>query len=207
MRGVTMGSILGLVAASAMTLAAAEAGACSCMQIAAREAVDRADAVFEGRVVEVREDGMERVITLAVVQYWKGVDTERVELRTASSSAACGVEFVADTSWLVYAQRREGALRTGLCDRTQRIEDAETDLEVLQAGVVPVDIGPDDEVEPPAPRAEPARGGCASCAIGASSPSSLGLGGLGLSGLGLLGALAALRLARRRVSRGRRRVS
>jgi len=156
--------LLAFGVALTILLAADPARACSCVAIDAEAAFDRSDAVFEGRVLEVERAAGARRVTLAVVQQWKGITSERVVVETAADSAACGVAFEADTSWLVYAERDGDRLRTGLCSRTARIEDAQADLAVLGAGVVPVEIGPDDGVEEE-PTAAPARGGCASCSV------------------------------------------
>lgn len=156
-------------------------------------AFSQADAVFEGRVLEVEraaDPSAPLRVTLEVVQQWKGVESERVVVETPSNSAMCGVAFEPSTSWLVYAAG-EGEVRTvSLCSRTARIEDASEDLAELGAGVVPVEITADDEVEPPAARRRPARGGCASCSASASASERRAVA------IALL-ALAAL-LARRR---------
>ena len=149
------------------------------MAITAAEAYDGHSVVFEGRVLEVRsaaDPSGANVVRFEVVQHWKGVESEAIEVETGTSSAACGIAFEPGTSWLVYANADAGALRTGLCDRTQRIEDAAEDLATLGAGVGPVEIGEGDEVEEPAPREGPARGGCGSCASaarGAAGPAWL----------------------------------
>jgi hypothetical protein len=171
---------------------AERARACSCMEMDVPTAVERADAVFEGRVVEiVRGDPSQPVrVTLEVVQQWKGVDHERVVVETAADSAACGVAFEEGTSWLVYAQRAGDVLRADLCSRTKRIEDAGEDRAQLGAGVVPVDVGEDDGVEAPA-HEPPARGGCASCSIVTRSP-------LPISGMLAMIAIDGLALRRRR---------
>ncbi|MGE0788571.1 MAG: hypothetical protein AB7S26_23065 [Sandaracinaceae bacterium] len=149
----------------ASLLASRPASACSCMAAPpAREALEAADAVFEGRVVSIEDEGPMRAVTFEVVQYWKGADQERIVVRTGASSAACGIAFEVDTSWLIYAEQRPDGLGTGLCSRTRRIEEAENDLAVLEAGVVPVEITEADEVEGPAP-VEPSRAGCGSCAV------------------------------------------
>lgn len=153
------------VASLAILLAADPARACSCMQIDVPAAFAQADAVFEGRVLEIERSGGVLRATLSVVQHWKGIESERVLVQTAGDSAACGVAFQVATSWLVYAEREGEALRASLCSRTARIEDAQADLAQLGAGVVPVDIGPGDGVEEEEPRERPARGGCASCSI------------------------------------------
>ncbi len=162
------------------------ADACSCVERSAADAFAAHAVVFEGRVVEVRRPGDPAgalVAVLDVVQQWKGVETERVEVSTPAASSLCGISFEPDTSWLVYADRTGDGLTTDLCQRTRVIEDAAEDVAFLGAGVVPVELTDDDEVEPPAPDEPPARGGCGSCAA-ASGRSAFG--GLGALALGLL---------------------
>jgi hypothetical protein len=135
-----------------------------CVEVPPENALAEHAAVFEGRVVSLeRESGM-LVARFDVVQHWKGVEVEHAVVRTAESSAACGVSFEVGTSWLIYADREGEALTTGICSRTRRIEDAGEDLAELGAGVVPIEIGPEDEVEE-RDEAAPVRAGCASCAV------------------------------------------
>jgi hypothetical protein len=138
--------------------------ACSCVQAPPETAFAEHDAVFEGRVAQLSTQGDALVATFEVVQHWKGIEHESAIVRTPSSSAACGVSFEVGTSWLVYADREGGLLTTGLCSRTRRIEDAEEDVAALGAGVVPIDIRPEDE--PHASRLRPVAAGCASCTAG-----------------------------------------
>lgn len=151
-----------------VTLLPRPASACSCVETSPQAAFDTHGAVFEGRVVETTpaEDpaGVMHVV-LEVVQQWKGVDSERVELTTPAMGSMCGVTFEPETSWLIYADVGSGGeLSTDICQRTRRIEDAEEDIALLGAGVTPIDITEADEVEGPGEREAPARGGCASCA-------------------------------------------
>lgn len=180
------------VIAAILVLAPADALACMCIDVPPLNALEEHDAVFEGRVISVDHRGGELVVELEVVQHWKGIETERATVRTAESSAACGVSFEVETSWLVYADREGDALTTGICSRTRRIEDAEADIAAFGAGVVPIEIGPDDAVEEP--NEPPARGGCGSCSVGSRSTPSF---------VFLLIALATL--ARRSGSPSRRR--
>ena len=166
-------------------LAPGSAAACSCAEVSADDSFDAHDVVFEGRVVEVRapsDPSGALVAVMEVVQHWKGVETERVEVSTHAQSSACGIGFEVDTSWLVYGMRAGDQVTTGLCDRTRRMQDAEEDLAALGAGVVPVEVGEDDEVEEPAEDEPPARGGCGSCASAPGRP-SWGLGALVVVGL------------------------
>jgi hypothetical protein len=127
----------------------------------------RADAIFEGRVLAVVDEGSARRVIFEVVQAWGGIETERAEVLVGSGE--CAPPFEADTSWLVFAQRQGHVLATDLCEGTRRIEDAGEVLAILGAGVVPVELTEDDEVEAPATVTTVRRAGCASCAIGASS--------------------------------------
>jgi len=186
-----------LLALLSILAAARPAAACSCAEVTPRAALEGHGAVFEGRVVTVeRPDdpgGVTRVV-LEVVQTWRGADAERVELTTPRESSMCGVPFEPRTSWLVYADvGAAGGLSTDLCQRTRRIEEASEDLAVLGAGVTPVDVTADDEVEPAAPTPAPTRAGCASCAI---EPRDGRRGALGL--LLFAAAAGAVRRANRR---------
>ena len=169
-------SIATLLALAA--LGPADASACSCIQVSPTRSLEEHDAVFEGRVVEIErpdDPATGRVrVTMAVVQHWKGIESERVVVTTAGMESMCGVSFAPDTSWLVYADLEGDGFTTGLCSRTRRIEEAEEDLAELGAGVVPVDITEDDEVEAPLEDEPPARGGCASCTVGAPGVTRLG---------------------------------
>lgn len=195
---------LTVVATLLLSLAPARALACSCVAMDVEAAFSRADAVFEGRVLEVERGSDPSApvrVTMEVVQHWKGVESERVVVQTAADSAMCGVAFQPETSWLVYATREGEALRAGLCSRTARIEEAAEDLAELGAGVVPVDVGEDDEVEEPASRERPARGGCASCAVARRDVDPPALAAA------LLAVLALLARRQRSCARTRRRSS
>jgi hypothetical protein len=161
--------------AAAIVLAAAwllprPAAACKCMLLAPNEAAAQASAVFEGRVVEVSdEQGAElprRKVTLRIVRGWKGMQSERAVVTTASDSAACGVDFVRDQNYLVYATTQDGALSATTCSRTRLSTEAEEDFAALGMGWTPVDPKTQDSAIKPAKKPEPpARGGCAGCAI------------------------------------------
>jgi hypothetical protein len=164
--------------------------ACSCMAQTVEAAIEEAAAIFEGRVaaIEPGEGGLH--VRFDVVQTWRAADSEHVEVITAADSAACGYAFEVGRSYLVYARDADGALHTGLCSRTQPIEEADEDRVALGSGTIPVDV--EDDPDRPPPRQELApRGGCAGCAVDGPR--------------GDLGALLALVplavLARRRVRR------
>ncbi|MCC6873948.1 MAG: hypothetical protein IT378_06500 [Sandaracinaceae bacterium] len=165
--------------------APAPAVACTCADRTVEQTFAAADAVFEGRVISVEASASGLRATLAVVQTWKGADHERVRVLTPAGEALCGVSFAPQTSWLVYANELPGGeLETGICLRTRPIEEAAIDVAVFGAGVVPVDVGPEDEVEP-RPTEPPARGGCASCSAAGRRSRGGWPGALVLAGLAL----------------------
>jgi len=113
-----------------------EARACSCMKVTPSEGLSASYAVFTGEVTEIEPNtatkfgGIE--ITLRVKKVWKGDIGERVQVRTAGSSAACGYNFVKGETYLVYADRDEAdPMRVSLCSRTALVASAQVDLDFL----------------------------------------------------------------------------
>jgi MYXO-CTERM domain-containing protein len=150
---------------------------------------DNAAAVFEGRVSEIQHEETTgaagigfNVVKLQLVRTWKGVENqETVEVRTNDSSAACGITFEKDKSYLVYATQGEHGFEAHSCGRTREMSAASEDLAALGGGVTPVKVD-----APAAPeKAEPPKvksGGCGSTSASSSSASAaLLLPGLGLT--------------------------
>lgn len=166
--------LLVAVATSLLLASPRLASACSCMQSSQEEAFESSSAVFEGRVLTVTQgpDASGVRVRMRVVRAWKGVDSEEIEVTTPSDSAACGYNFTADASYLVYARRPEDVhdlAAVSLCSRTAPIdsESALADVSAMGAGVTPVDIvdEPADQTRPTPPRTAPGAGGCAGCAV------------------------------------------
>lgn len=143
-------SLAAFALASLLATAAlpSSAHACKCMFPPLESARADATAVFEGRVVAIREQVDPQTtlghnyVTLAVVRTWKGLDRdERIEIITNNQSAACGYEFAKDTSYLVFARENEGKLTVSACSRTKQLAEAKDDLKALGAGATPVSIG------------------------------------------------------------------
>lgn len=119
---------------SGVTVAPAEAGACSCaMPPPVEESVAQATAVFAGKVTAIEEPPPRTVmssadpvrVTFEVDRVWKGVDTPKVVVSTALSSASCGYEwFEVDREYVVFAGGAGGELQTGMCMRTQPLASA-----------------------------------------------------------------------------------
>jgi len=123
--------------------------ACSCFQAPdAAAAIARADAVFEGRVIESRvqryDDGMLRTIALRdanrfeVIRGWKGADATEMIVYDNGHEASCGMHFRTGETYLVYAHADgKGNLHTSYCSRTAEVSDAAADMAALGPGVPP----------------------------------------------------------------------
>lgn len=154
-----------LVVAVAGWLVPSAARACSCLPPPPpEEAFDNAAAVFEGRRTSVAGEGMQLRFSFDVARVWKGEVGAQTEIHTASDSAACGRNFVAGQTYLIYAYRGpDGRLGDGLCSRTRETTQAQEDLAVLGpgrelGGSADADDEPDPAREPPridAPAADP----------------------------------------------------
>jgi hypothetical protein len=198
--------LLAVALALLAQLAPSRAAACSCMAPPPpAESAQNSTAVFEGRVTRIDDPQGEPKVHFQVVRSFKGPSSEAIEVRTANSSAACGYGFEEGKSYLVYASEESGALHTGLCSRTRLASEASEDITALGLGVTPFDPGAgSDQATPPstpsATAAEPKKGGCASCSIGARDQRTAqrSLGALALLVLG-----AAYRITSRRRSGSR----
>lgn len=148
--------------------------ACDCVLVPPEQAFAEHDAVFEGLVLaaEPVEEGnvAELEVRFEVVQAWRGVDTEEVTVRLPNDR--CVPPFAEGSTWLVYADRTVAGWRTGTCSRTRPSADADPDRAVLGAGVVPFEVGPDEEDGPALAETAPGAGGCASCTVGLTRPLS-----------------------------------
>jgi MYXO-CTERM domain-containing protein len=174
-------SFAGLLFA-AMSVVSPRAHACKCVMPTPQTAKDSAEAVFEGRVTSIEREpppgpvgvGM-NVVTFALVRVWKGLESEEtVVVRTSEQSAACGIEFEKDKSYLVYAAKGDKGLQAGACGGTRPMSDASADLAVLGGGITPVKVEPakkDDAKKPPAVKSA----GCGWSAASSSKTSSLWL--------------------------------
>jgi uncharacterized protein (TIGR03382 family) len=155
---------------------AAPAAACSCAEESVAEAVARAGAIVEGRVVTITDAGDDLEVTLAVTQGWRGLAHETIAVRTEARESACGFPFELGESYLVYTEPGDG-LRVSRCSRTRPAADADADRRGLGSGTIPVDI--EDEAIPPVRPARtvaPRRAGCAGCAAaGQTGPPAVAL--------------------------------
>lgn len=114
---------------------ASDVFACSCMANTKLSKVEQiqnayqtATVVFYGEAIEVKREKIKNekfgemefvIVKFKVEKSWKGQKTDRIVVRTATSSAACGFNFESGRKYLVYATPASGGgLRTTNCSRT-----------------------------------------------------------------------------------------
>lgn len=124
------------------------AAACDCATQTPREALARADAVFEGVVLESgpsRWAGApcggvcpDTAVRLRVLRRWKGALAREVVVYTEMGSD-CGVALAVGRTYLVYASAApdRSSYLTDACTRTAPIESASRDLHELGPGSAP----------------------------------------------------------------------
>jgi hypothetical protein len=150
-RGLSLGLALAL---GGLVSCAGQVAACTCVDPPpALVALCRADAVFAGVVVGVRDpngapdaDGSAKPVhyTIRVEDVWKGDVGDTVVVRTARLASLCGYPFRGDDAYLIYARRDSVGLTTNLCTRTNLLERASDDLALFAGGDL---SGSSDEVD------------------------------------------------------------
>ena len=132
-------------------LAESSAPMCTCIPpktvtAQVRQAVQRADVVVAGSVLELRwkvaqlwpdrpdSRTMFRLAVMIPERSWKGDVADTLILWTPDSEDVCGYPFVEGERYLVFATRRDStSLSTGLCTLTQPLAGADRYLRVLGA--------------------------------------------------------------------------
>ena len=125
--------------------------ACSCagFEGSQREIVERAlsssEAVFSGEVMDFEKGtdssmyGPIETVSFRVSEVWNGPERGTLEVSTPSQDTACGYPFKEGQEYLVYADEGKQGLQVNACGPTQRLTEAQADLEVLGAGKKPTD--------------------------------------------------------------------
>jgi len=118
----------------------------SCARIPTPEsAFERSGAVFSGIVLSVKEVNQSVVrssadpvdVTFRVTEVWKGVDSDRVTVRTTAYVEGMVSRFEKGKSYIVYAENTSDGLRIGSCTRTAELAMAGDDLAALGKGTAP----------------------------------------------------------------------
>lgn len=84
------------------------------------------------RVISATPFGGTIEVTITVLEAFKGVNSKKVVVRTASSEAACGFPFKKGEQYLVYSTEWNGRLYTSICQRTRPARFATEDLVYLR---------------------------------------------------------------------------
>ena len=139
----------------AILLPASPCWACSCIEAEPKEYAESAEVIFTGTVrsVETRMEADPSIpelgeypvflVTLDAETSYKGNVTSTMQLRTATDSAACGVNLSEGERYTVFARELGGNLHTYLCSGTTEgaIEPA---VYGLTAGTVAIGTGTAD---------------------------------------------------------------
>jgi hypothetical protein len=91
--------------------------ACTCAPLDPARALGEADAAFVGRVVKRHAIGAEATLDLAVERRLKGDLGSRVQVVTAASGAACGIEAAPGARFGLFVTRDGDVWRGSLCDQ------------------------------------------------------------------------------------------
>lgn len=122
-----------LIFSLAILLSANIATACRCAQPPPTpHAYAGATVVFIGNVVEIKEVGFGKVITLRVIETFKGATAKTLTLNTGSGGGDCGFPFMITQSYLVYAHGTANDLGTNICSRSKSVANASLELSELR---------------------------------------------------------------------------
>jgi len=148
-----------------LVLVLADAGsayACSCFEQSLPEDVHDAAAIFTGKVVKLEvvavKDGISHIeATVKRGRTFKGDVPETVVFKTTDGCCYCDPWFDISRTYLFFAYRAQGELRTSTCTRTKLIDKAKDELQYLEQ-MVGQEWRPSDEQRSNTPRErEPAR--------------------------------------------------
>lgn len=143
--------LLGLFSIAALIiLSSNEVFACSCLRVPdaplsklVKQAKDKSDAVFTGKVLEVKENTEDgRSVKLEIINSWKGNPSKEITLLTGNDDGDCGYRFEVGKTYLVYADKGTmyssvERLETTICSRTKSLADAKKEIKVLGKGKAP----------------------------------------------------------------------
>ena len=123
--------------------------ACSCAELpSVEEEFERSQAVFSGKVVDVREKRsikgyQTKSVLFEVTNTWKGVEQSQIIITTGQGGGDCGFDFKEGQEYLVYANESTmyGAktLVATICDRTNEWSVLQEDLKILGEGQPPIE--------------------------------------------------------------------
>ncbi|GHH98816.1 hypothetical protein [Neobacillus kokaensis] len=124
----------------ALTVKPSVSYACKCVETKSVEKeLELSDAVFNGKIIEMKQDKYSRKILFEVTSIWKGLSTSQIVLIDEPSS--CSMDFNEGQEYLVYAKNNgNDVLTSNICDRTIELISADKDLLLLGEGRAPTEI-------------------------------------------------------------------
>ena len=108
--------------------------ACTCIEpLSPVEALEEADAVFSGEVINVKQRHNFVKVTFKVSCVWKGKLEKDMDVYTSPPTVSCSFPFEKGSEYIVYAYKNrenifKNKLTTNMCRRTKELSDAEEDL-------------------------------------------------------------------------------
>lgn len=125
------------------------ASACKCAELpSVEEEFERSQAVFSGKVVDIREKrslkgNITKSVLFEVSKTWKGVKQSQIIITTGQGGGDCGFDFKEGQDYLVYANESTmyGAksLVSVICNRTNELRSSQEDLKILGVGQPPIE--------------------------------------------------------------------
>lgn len=100
--------------------------ACDCVTLSQAESFRRADLVFEGEVILIKQTGIETAYTLRVRKLLKGQAQKEIVLHGGRTN--CDYEFFPDRTYLVYARYYEEKLITSACSGNKVLKVSRKDV-------------------------------------------------------------------------------
>ncbi|WP_308639712.1 hypothetical protein [Paenibacillus silvisoli] len=124
------------------------ASACSCAFVEPKEAIEKADAIFIGTLMEVKQERKQEGIVGPILNrdanlfdvstVFKGINQSQIIIYDNGEEASCGIDLAVGESYLVYVYaNKEGEYYTSLCSRTMEASKAGEDLKLLGEGKAP----------------------------------------------------------------------
>lgn len=113
--------------------------ACLCDELTIEQRINQADVIFSGTINGNTWEHSEKYIAAGfdVQVVWKGADsfplieTGNVAVITAKTSTACGVNFIQDKEYMIYAKIDGNNLQTATCDGSWFLDGRGDDIKAL----------------------------------------------------------------------------
>ena len=136
MRGVILIMALVISGMSAM-LSMPDVFACLCDELTIEQRISHADVIFSGIMNDNTWNGKDTAASFDVRIVWKGADSfplikgGHVEVITPKAGTACGVNFIPEKGYLIYAAIDNKNLSTTTCDGSWFLDGRADDIQAL----------------------------------------------------------------------------